>query len=218
MSKNFNRNDRYDKYSELNDDFEDYGYEVKNIRRQTKKKVTKFKKEVDEYYDTYWSVHYSSHCDLDRVLYTSRQELIDLTITERNQKLYELRERLIKARQQVAWIEQEIWLTNERYKNQDLDLYKEMFCNWLTTMQFQVTYIEFDFEDELYPLTEQEMQDVYDDYIGTFWEAEDGDDLVEEITSAAGYCVKSIDYRAILDDIDAPEYEAEFDIDYTTQS
>ena len=85
-------------------------------------------------------------------------------------------------------------------------------------MQFQVTYIEFDFEDELYPLTEQEMQDVYDDYIGTFWEADDGDDLVEEITSAAGYCVKSIDYRAILDDIDAPEYEAEFDIDYTTQS
>ena len=121
-----------------------------------------------------------------------------MTITERNQKLYELRESLIKARQQVAWIEQEIWLTNERYKNQDLDLYKEMFCNWLTTMQFQVTYIEFDFDDDLYPLTEQEMQDVYDDYIGTFWEAEDGDDLVEEITSAAGYCVKSIDYRIIL--------------------
>ena len=56
-----------------------------------------------------------------------------MTITERNQKLYELRERLLKARAQVAWIEQEIWLTNERYKNQDLDLYKEMFCNWLTT-------------------------------------------------------------------------------------
>ena len=65
-------------------------------------------------------------------------------------------------------------------------------------MQFQVTYIEFDFEDELYPMTEQEMQDVYDDYIGTFWEADDGDDLVEEITSAAGYCVKTIDYRPIL--------------------
>ena len=50
-----------------------------------------------------------------------------LTITERNQKLYELRESLLKARAQVAWIEQEIWLTNEKYKNQDLDLYKEMF-------------------------------------------------------------------------------------------
>ena len=65
-------------------------------------------------------------------------------------------------------------------------------------MQFQVTYIEFDFDDALYPMTEQEMQDVYDDYVGTFWEADDGDDLVEEITSAAGYCIKSIDYRIIL--------------------
>jgi len=53
MSKNFNRNDRYDKYSEFNDDFEDYGYEVKNIRRQSKKKVTKFKTKDDEYYDSF---------------------------------------------------------------------------------------------------------------------------------------------------------------------
>ena len=50
-----------------------------------------------------------------------------ITLTERNQKLYELRKQLDKARAQVAWIEQEIWLTNDRYKNQDLDLYKEMF-------------------------------------------------------------------------------------------
>ena len=52
-----------------------------------------------------------------------------MTITERNQKLFELRERLNKARAEVAWIEQEIWLTNDRYKNQDIDLYKEMFSN-----------------------------------------------------------------------------------------
>ena len=65
-------------------------------------------------------------------------------------------------------------------------------------MQFQITYIEFDFEDDLYPMTEQETEDFYDDYVGTFWEADDGDDLVEEITSAAGYCIKSIDYRHIL--------------------
>ena len=50
-----------------------------------------------------------------------------MTITERNQKLFELREKLNKARAQVAWIEHEIWLTNDQYKNQDLDLYKEMF-------------------------------------------------------------------------------------------
>lgn len=50
-----------------------------------------------------------------------------MTITERNQRLYDLRERLLKARAEVAWVEQEIRLTNDRYKNQDLDLYKEMF-------------------------------------------------------------------------------------------
>ena len=66
------------------------------------------------------------------------------------------------------------------------------------TMQFQITYIEFDFEDDLYPMTEQECEDFYDDYVGTFWEADDGDDLVEEITSAAGYCVRTIDYRVVL--------------------
>ena len=65
-------------------------------------------------------------------------------------------------------------------------------------MQFQITYIEFDFGDDLYPMTEVEMSEVYEDYIGTFWEADDGDDLVEEITSAAGYCIKSIDYRHVL--------------------
>ena len=65
-------------------------------------------------------------------------------------------------------------------------------------MLYQVTAIEFDFDDALYPITEEEMDDVYGDYIGTTWEADDGDDLVEEITSAAGYCIKSIDYRHIL--------------------
>ena len=50
-----------------------------------------------------------------------------MTITERNQRNYELREQLLKARAQVAWIEQEIWLNNEKYKNQNLDLFAEMF-------------------------------------------------------------------------------------------
>ena len=54
MAKNY-RNDRYDKFTEFEDDFEDFGYEVKNIRRQSKKKVTKFKTKDDDYYDTFWS-------------------------------------------------------------------------------------------------------------------------------------------------------------------
>ena len=67
-------------------------------------------------------------------------------------------------------------------------------------MQFQVTAIEFDLDcdsaDE--ELTPQDEQDLYDDYIGTFWEADDADDLVDEITSASGWCINSIDYRIIL--------------------
>jgi len=67
-------------------------------------------------------------------------------------------------------------------------------------MQFQVTSIEFDLDCDAAEeeLTEQERVDLYEDYIGTFWEADDGDDLVEEITSASGWCINSIDYRIIL--------------------
>ena len=68
-----NKNYRYnsnDKFQQFDDDFEDFGYEVKNIRRQTKKKVTKFKRETDEYYDTYWTVHLIPHSSRYRVLYT----------------------------------------------------------------------------------------------------------------------------------------------------
>ena len=56
MGKRYNQSDNQ-KYQQFDEDFEDFGYEVKNIRRQTKKKVTKFKRETDEYYDSYWSVH-----------------------------------------------------------------------------------------------------------------------------------------------------------------
>ena len=65
-------------------------------------------------------------------------------------------------------------------------------------MMYKVTEIEFDFGDSLYPMTEEEKCDVYEEYIGTIWEASDGDDLVEEITSASGWCIKSIDYLHVL--------------------
>jgi len=84
-------------------------------------------------------------------------------------------------------------------------------------MQFQVTYIEFDTEgdDEM---TAYDKDELNSEYIGTIWEADDADDLIEELTCASGWCIKSIDYRIILDDIDMPERSIEFDIDYTTQS
>jgi ribosome recycling factor len=43
--------DNNDKFKQFNEDFEDFGYDVKNVRRQTKKKVTKFKRKLDEWHD-----------------------------------------------------------------------------------------------------------------------------------------------------------------------
>jgi hypothetical protein len=69
-------------------------------------------------------------------------------------------------------------------------------------MQFQVTDIEFDLSTDDDSIPEEEMtsvqQELRDETIGTFWEADDGDDLVEEITAASGWCIKSIDYRHVL--------------------
>ena len=43
-NKNYNhRANHNSKKNYYEDDFEDYGYEVKNLRRQTKRKVQKFK-------------------------------------------------------------------------------------------------------------------------------------------------------------------------------
>jgi len=72
-------------------------------------------------------------------------------------------------------------------------------------MQFQVTDIEFDFTLHSNTwdlggaqLADFQQQEVYEEIIGTFWEADDADDLIEEITCAAGWCIKSIDYRHVL--------------------
>ena len=65
-------------------------------------------------------------------------------------------------------------------------------------MQFRVTNINFDFEDDNFELSPIEQQEVIEETLATTWEAADGDDLVEEITSATGWCVNSIDYCYIL--------------------
>jgi adenine specific DNA methylase Mod len=67
-------------------------------------------------------------------------------------------------------------------------------------MQFQVTEIEFDFTDDLddEPLDVESQDEIYDEVLGTIWQADDEDDLIEEITCATGWCIKSIDYRHIL--------------------
>ncbi len=69
-------------------------------------------------------------------------------------------------------------------------------------MQFNVTEVEFDF-DEWYErnwdnkLTFDEEIEIRDLALGV-WEAEDEDDLIEEITAASGWCIKSIDYEIQL--------------------
>ena len=64
-------------------------------------------------------------------------------------------------------------------------------------MKFNVTDIEFDFDDgndgESYALTFDEEIALRDSALGV-WEADNEDDLIEEITTATGWCIKSIDY------------------------
>ena len=63
-------------------------------------------------------------------------------------------------------------------------------------MQFQVTYIEFDFDDE-------DEMDAYDkdrltcEVIGQVWEVDDEEDLVDSITDSTGWCIKFIDYVSL---------------------
>ena len=54
-----------------------------------------------------------------------------MTITERNQKLYELRKRRDELKAQLAWVEQEIWLTNDQYDRENLNLLEEMFGTYV---------------------------------------------------------------------------------------
>ena len=63
-------------------------------------------------------------------------------------------------------------------------------------MKYNVTEVEFDFDDdyaEESKLTFDEEIELRDLALG-IWEADDEDDLIEEITSASGWCIKSIDY------------------------
>ena len=67
-------------------------------------------------------------------------------------------------------------------------------------MKFNVTEIEFDLNDSLseeYQLTFDDEIALRDDALGV-WEADDEEDLIEEITTASGWCIKSIDYESQL--------------------
>ena len=66
------------------------------------------------------------------------------------------------------------------------------------SMIYQVTNIRFDFTDSEEEISIEEQTDLNDEVINTIWEADDEEDLVEEITCAYGWCISAIDYRHVL--------------------
>ena len=62
-------------------------------------------------------------------------------------------------------------------------------------MKYNVTDIEFDFDDgnddESYPLPFDEEIAIRDSAIGV-WEADNEDDMIDEITAATGYLINNI--------------------------
>ena len=68
-------------------------------------------------------------------------------------------------------------------------------------MRFDVTEIEFDFDDaysEEYTLTFDDEIALRDSALG-IWDTLDEDDLIEQITELSGWCIKKIDYEIIND-------------------
>ena len=67
-------------------------------------------------------------------------------------------------------------------------------------MKFYVSEIEFDFNTDMpdyYSVSYDDQQLIINDNLGV-WEADDEDDLVEEITANAGWCIKSLNYEIQL--------------------
>ena len=65
-------------------------------------------------------------------------------------------------------------------------------------MKYNVKEIFFDVDDSNYEdITLEEYNEIVKNSLGV-WEAEDEDDLIEEITCASGWCIKSIDYKIQL--------------------
>ena len=63
-------------------------------------------------------------------------------------------------------------------------------------MKYNVTEVEFDFDDdyaEKSKLTFDEEIEIRDLALGV-WDAEDEDDMIDEITTATGYLIKNIYY------------------------
>ena len=90
-------------------------------------------------------------------------------------------------------------------------------------MQFLITDIKFDCSLDDIDWTEKDRIETEEmlplSYIGSTWEADDEDDLIEEISCASGWLIEELDYKVVLNDWnDQPEKDYSLDVDYTTQS
>ena len=67
----------------------------------------------------------------------------------------------------------------------------------MSPLLYNVTDIEFDFTDSQGELDEWEQEQIVKNNLGV-WEADDDEDLIEEITCNSGWCISSIDYEIQL--------------------
>ena len=70
----------------------------------------------------------------------------------------------------------------------------------MSPLYYNVTDIKFDFNDDLdpiYSIPKDDQELIIRDHLGV-WEADDEDDLIEEITCNSGWCISSIDYEIQL--------------------
>ena len=70
----------------------------------------------------------------------------------------------------------------------------------MSPLYYNVTDIQFDFNDDLdpiYSIPESDQELIIREHLGV-WEADDDEDLIEEITCNAGLCILSVDYEIQL--------------------
>ena len=69
-------------------------------------------------------------------------------------------------------------------------------------MLFKITDVEFDFDDAFGEFTQHHYDNVTADTLENIWQAVDEDDLIDEISNCTGWCIKSIDYEVVDQDIE----------------
>ena len=68
-------------------------------------------------------------------------------------------------------------------------------------MKFQVTAIAIDWQDDfdsIDPISLKERSQIIKNIVGSIWDVDDEDDLVDEISTAYGWLIESIDYEQVL--------------------